>query len=156
MILENLSPKSQLNLAIKLASEKHFKQLDKASRPYILHCLAVMNGVAHYEDDELSAAAVMHDLIEDTDTTIEQLENLGFSSRTTEIVSLLTKQDGESYLAFIQRISTNKDAIRIKLVDINHNLQVIRMECMIDNDCERIRKYHAAYHFLKLTLKELS
>ena len=97
-------PKNQLAIAIMLASTAFSELLnqgindypepllDKAGRPYILHCLEVMNGVKHYNDDELSAAAVLHDIIENTDIEFKTLRDAGFSSRVIDLVSLLTRE----------------------------------------------------------------
>lgn len=143
-----LQPADQLSMAIFLASTAFLNINDKAGRPYIFHCLAVMDGVKQYNDDELSAAAVLHDIVEDTDMTYVNLKEAGLSSRVIHLINNLTRERNETYDHYIDIISLNLDAIKIKLADLTHNMQIQRMECLIDSDCNRIAKYHAAYHKL--------
>ena len=143
-----MTPSQQLAVAISLASFSFVKINDKAGRPYILHCLSVMDGVKQYNDDELSAAAVLHDIIEDASITYQNLRDIGFSARVIDLVSFLTREKDEPYDHYIDLISRHPDAIKIKLADFAHNMQIQRMTCLIDSDCKRIAKYHAAYHKL--------
>lgn len=146
--IEPLSPANQLSMAIFLASTAFLNINDKAGRPYIFHCLAVMDGVKHYHDDELSAAAVLHDIIEDTNMTYSNLREAGLSEKVLNLIALLTHTKDERYETYINIIAMNTDAIKIKLADLAHNMQIQRMECLINSDCSRIAKYHKAYHQL--------
>ena len=138
---------SMLGTAIRIASQVHEKQLDKGGNPYILHPLKVM-GTLHTTDSELMAIAVLHDVIEDSEWTMEMLENEGMSSRVLDALECLTHIDGESYEDYIKRIATNKDAIRVKLEDLSHNMDLKRLKGLRQKDFERMEKYTRAYAFL--------
>ena len=145
--------KNQLAIAIALAATRHQEQFDKAGNPYILHTLKVM----HYlrtEDQELMQIAVMHDLIEDTETTFQELIELGFSNRVIEGVRALTKMPGQSADEYFAAVAANKDAIRVKLADLRHNSDIRRLKGITDKDIARMKKYHAMYLRLKALLND--
>jgi (p)ppGpp synthase/HD superfamily hydrolase len=114
---------------IALAATKHQDQLDKSGKPYILHCLTVMNGVMKkYPDDfELMCIAVGHDLIEDTDTTFTELRELGATQRIVEGINHLTKYSGQTYEEYVDDLKNNNDAIIVKLEDLRHNKYLMRL-----------------------------
>lgn len=147
-----LSPNQELALAISLAAQGHIDQRDKGGKPYILHPLKVM----HYlktDDMQLMAIAVMHDLIEDTETTFEDLVEHGFSQRVLLAVNLLTKKDDLSEEDYLKGIKSNEDAVRVKLADLRHNTDVRRLKGLTDKDLLRMRKYHTMHVELTRTLK---
>lgn len=147
-----LSPNQELALAISLAAQGHIDQRDKGGKPYILHPLKVM----HYlktDDMQLMAIAVMHDLIEDTETTFEDLAEHGFSQRVLLAVNLLTKKDDLSEEDYLKGIKSNEDAVRVKLADLRHNTDVRRLKGLTDKDLLRMRKYHTMHVELTKTLK---
>lgn len=149
--MTKLSPNQQLALAIQLAAQGHIQQVDKGGKPYILHPLKVM----HYlktEDMELMAIAVMHDLQEDSDLTLEDLRDKGFSDRVIEGVRLMSKEKGMTYEQYIDRMIPNIDAVRVKLADLRHNTDVRRLKGLEEKDFERMKKYHQAYLRLKAVL----
>jgi hypothetical protein len=127
--------------AIALAAEVHVRQVDKVGAPYILHPLRMM---LRLTDVNERIAAVLHDVIEDTDITSEELLRHGFASEVVEAVLALTKRDGESYDEFIDRALSNPIARRVKLADIEDNLDLLRLSEITERDVERIRKYHRA------------
>ena len=90
-----------LSAAIALTSQKFVNTLDKGGNPYILHCLRVMNGVDQ-NDEELICIAVMHDLVEDTNVTLDELRLLGFSERVIRGIEYLTHREGEDYETYIK------------------------------------------------------
>ena len=130
-----------LNIAIAKAATAHSDQVDKAGEPYILHPLRVMLSLSRNQD---RICAVLHDIIEDTDVTIEELKNLGFPEDILEAIMLLTKQEGESYEDFITRLLPNPIACRVKLADLNDNMNLSRITSPDEKDLERIKKYEAA------------
>ena len=110
-----------LDLAKDLATSAHAGTYDKAGKPYILHPTFVAGLVADATgDEELVAAAWLHDVVEDTDITIEHLRADGFSERTLSIVDAVTRKDGETYSEFIDGI-VDRDAAIVKMADILHN-----------------------------------
>lgn len=137
-----------LSEAIAITAKAFVGVKDKGGSPYILHCLTVMNGVKDLNED-VQCAAIMHDLIEDTDWTIGDLRDVGFSERVLELLSLLTHVD-VSYDTYIKQISTDKDAIRIKMADLRHNSDIFRLKGLRDKDIVRMMKYQRSF----LTLKE--
>ena len=142
-----------LDRAIALASEKFVGVYDKSGEPYILHCLQVMNNVKKWNDVELQIAAVLHDIVEDTDITFDNLEELGYSPRVIKIIKHVTREDGVSYDDEIARICNDQDSIRVKMADLEHNSSILRLKGIRQKDLERIQKYHRAYFILTAHLK---
>jgi len=133
--------KLYLDRAIELAKQHHEGQTDKAGKPYIEHPLRVMNQV---ESEEEKIVAVLHDIVEDTDISLDDLRNEGFSEKVVSAVECLTKQDGENYDSYIERISFNPLAVKIKLADLEDNSDLTRLPEVTDKDLERIEKYDKA------------
>lgn len=141
---------NQLASAIALAATKFEHIKDKQNVPYIMHCLAVMNGVKDLST-RVQAAAVMHDLIEDTDVTEQSLLEAGFHPAIVGLVVMLTHDRDERYEDYIDRISLDYEASRIKMADLTHNSCITRSKGTTDKDGKRLLKYHTAY--LKLQSK---
>lgn len=148
--------RGKLGAAIALAAEQFIGKYDKSGEPYILHCLAVMENVKKYNDVELSIAAVLHDIVEDTKITLYDLEHLyGFTRRVCRIISDVTfpsKCTDEEYMSKILKICDNQDAIKVKMADLEHNSLILRLKGISPKDLNRIQKYHKAYGILKLHL----
>jgi (p)ppGpp synthase/HD superfamily hydrolase len=139
-----------LSAMLVLATCSHAEQFDKGGNPYILHPLRVMYQLKS-DDEELNCIALGHDLVEDTDVTYEDLKKLGFTDRVVNGIRALTKQPGETYDEAMMRITSNKDAILVKLQDIRHNSDIRRLKGVTEKDIKRMAKYHQMY----VTLKEL-
>ena len=133
--------KLYLDRAIELAKQHHEGQTDKAGKPYIEHPLRVMNQV---ESEEEKIVAVLHDIVEDTDISLDDLRSEGFSEEVVSAVECLSKQDGENYDSYIERISFNPLAVKIKLADLEDNRDLTRLPEVTDKDLERIEKYDKA------------
>ena len=116
---------TMLSNMLMLATYKHADQLDKSGQPYILHPIAVMN-LLHTTDEELQCIALGHDLIEDTNTTSWDLQNLGFTTRIIEGIEALTKNPLSDYASYKDQVKCNADAIRVKLCDLQHNMDPTR------------------------------
>ena len=130
-----------LDRAIELAKQHHEGQTDKAGKPYIEHPLRVMSQV---ESEEEKIVAVLHDIVEDTEISLDDLRSEGFSEEVVSAVECLTKQDGENYDLYIERISFNPLAVKIKLADLEDNSDLTRLPEVTDKDLERIEKYDKA------------
>lgn len=130
-----------LGRAIAIAAQAHQEQRDKAGAPYILHPLRMM---AQLRGEPEMIVAVLHDLIEDTPWTLEQLRAEGFSEDVLTAIDCLTRRDDESYEAFIERAGGNPLARRVKLADLEDNMDLRRIAEVADKDLERLRKYHRA------------
>ena len=130
-----------LNKAIEIANRAHMGQVDKAGAPYILHPLRVMMT----RDNEIERiCAVLHDVIEDSDVTFDNLRREGFSEEIIEVLNCITKRAGESYDDFINRILGNETACRVKLADLCDNMNISRIKNPTEQDEERIKKYKDA------------
>ena len=137
-----------LERAIAIAAEAHADQVDKGGHPYILHPLRVMMAV---EDPTDRIVAVLHDVVEDGDEwTFSRLAEAGFSVEVLEAVNALTRQPGETYAAFIQRLSTNPIARRVKLADLADNMDMSRIPNPTQGDRKRLEKYQRAVAALVL------
>ena len=133
--------KLHLGRAIELAKQHHKGQTDKAGKPYIEHPLRVMNQM---KSEKEKIVAVLHDIVEDTDISLNDLKNEGFSEEVVSAVECLTKQDGENYDSYIERISFNPLAVKIKLADLEDNRDLTRLPQVTDKDLERLEKYDKA------------
>ena len=148
--LDDLMYKS-LELVCKLFQDK----TDKSGIPYSVHLLKVYSGVNEYNE---KICALLHDIVEDTDVTFDDLREVGYNEEIIEILSYLTKHKGEDYRDYIERIisSENIHAYNIKLSDLKHNMDISRIKNPTINDYERITKRYApAYEKIKNKLDEL-
>ncbi|TCT25147.1 HD domain-containing protein [Thermomonas haemolytica] len=136
---------STIEKAIALAATAHAGQLDKGGQPYILHPLRVMFRVA---TDEQRMAAVLHDIVEDTSVTFEDLEAQGFPAPVVEAVRALTKLPGESRLAAAERAAANPIALAVKLADNAENMDLSRIANPTEKDFARLREYEAVRELL--------
>lgn len=135
-----------LDRAIQIAVEAHKNQKDKYGAPYLGHVSRVMN--AGKTDDE-RIVGVLHDLIEDTPWTFDDLKKEGFSAHVIEAIRCLTKKsEDENYESFVDRIKINPLAIRVKLNDLTDNMDISRMPAVTEKDVPRLNKYLKAYHLL--------
>lgn len=135
-----------LERAIEIAAKAHAGQVDKAGQPYVLHPLRMMLAVTA---PEARIAAVLHDVVEDTAVTLEELRGEGFPEAVLEAVEALTKRDGEDYEAFIRRVAPNAIAREVKLADLRDNSDLSRIAEPTERDRERIRKYQRAIAYLE-------
>ncbi len=136
-----------LERAIEIAVEAHAGQTQKNGTPYILHPLHLM---LQMEDEEAQIVAVLHDVVEDTEVTLADLQAEGFSDEVVVAISLVTRQKGMSYEQFIEDIIPHDLARRVKLADLEHNMDVRRLPMpMIEKDFERLMQYREAYERLK-------
>ncbi|MEG0773442.1 MAG: GTP pyrophosphokinase [Clostridium sp.] len=135
--------KNLLDIAIKIAVNAHSGQIDKAGEPYILHPLKVMFALNDVKD---RIVGVLHDVIEDTDITYDYLIANGFHGETEILDALksVTKKEDETYDEFIKRASLNPIGKRVKLADLEDNMDFTRIVNPTDKDYIRIEKYKKA------------
>ena len=131
--------------AIRIAVEAHTGQKDRAGAPYILHPLRVMFRV---QTEAERMAAVLHDVVEDTPWTLDGLRAQGFAEEVVEAVDALTKREGEPYDAFVDRSAANPVARRVKIADLEDNMDVRRTGNLSEKDVERLNKYLRAWRRL--------
>jgi (p)ppGpp synthase/HD superfamily hydrolase len=140
------APVPGLEDAIALAVQAHRGQRDKAGQTYILHPLRVM---LRLETEAERMVAVLHDVVEDSAWTLEQLRALGYPEQVLGALDCLTKREGESYEAFIERLRPHALARRVKLADLEDNMDVRRLTAVTPKDAERLARYRAAWARLK-------
>ena len=138
-----------LNKMLVLATTRHAGQFDRGGNPYILHPLKVMYYLKS-NDEELQCIALAHDLVEDTDTTYDELRSMGFTNRVIDGIAALTKLPGESYDQYKERVKANPDAIKVKMADLRHNTDIRRLKGVTEKDLARVEKYQRFYLELQL------
>lgn len=134
--------------AIAIAAQAHKGQRDKAGAPYLLHPLRMM---MRMDGEAAMMAAVLHDVVEDTDWTLERLRAEGFADEVLEAVDCLTKREGETYEEFIRRVERNPVARQVKVADLEDNMNIRRIGEIVPKDLERLEKYHKAWRALTKT-----
>lgn len=137
---------NKLELAIEIALAAHKGQTDKAGMPYILHPLRLM---LQMKTEEEMIVAVLHDVVEDGDPTIDDLRAKGFSHEIIDAIVCITKLDGEHYDDYIQRIKINSLASRVKIADLKDNMDLGRLISPQQQDLDRVEKYKKALGILK-------
>ncbi len=131
--------------AIKLAYKAHQDQYDKADLPYINHPLHLAEGM---KDEYTTIAALLHDVIEDTEITVDELAK-EFPSEVIDALKLLTHQKDIPYMDYVAKIKSNDIARAVKIADLKHNSDLSRLDNISDKDLERIDKYQKALDLLK-------
>ena len=135
-----------LKKAIEIAVEAHKGVTDKYGVPYINHVTRVMN---LGETEEEKIVGVLHDVVEDTPWTFEQLAAKGFSSEIIDALTCVTKiSEEEDYEEFTLRVSRNPLAVKVKINDLTDNMDIRRIPDLTEKDLTRLMKYHKAYRFL--------
>ncbi len=137
---------SLLERAIEIAVSAHKGQVDKAGKPYILHPLRLMFKM---QSENEMVAAVLHDVVEDTSWTIEKLEAEGFDEEVITAIELLTHDKKVSYKKYIDAIKTNKIALKVKLADLEDNMDIKRIAKPKFRDYARLAEYLKYYNELK-------
>lgn len=131
-----------LDLAIEIAVKAHMDQIDKSGEPYILHPLRIM---ARVNTNRLKIIGILHDVVEDSDLTIDDLIHFGFSSFIIEAIDSLTRREDEKYFEYIDRVLTNNDATYIKYLDLEDNMDEKRIGKLDPKTRQRLlNKYNKA------------
>ena len=136
---------SNLNTAIAIAAKAHEGQVDKGGAPYILHPLRVMLDV---EGEHAQMAAVLHDVIEDTDVTVKDLADAGIPEPVIAAVIALTKLPGMSRMDAAKMAAANPIAMRVKIQDLRDNMDLRRIPRPGPKDYARVAEYNAAWNYL--------
>jgi (p)ppGpp synthase/HD superfamily hydrolase len=145
---------ASIEKALQIAARAHEGQKDKDGQPYILHPLRVMNAV---EGEAEKVVAILHDVIEDTSVTAEDLRREGFDETVLAALDCVTHREGECYADYVVRSNGDQIARRVKLADLEDNARLARALLRpdrIEHDIARLRKYLLAYKFLTDKLSE--
>lgn len=138
--------KKLLVKAIDIATTAHREQFDKGGHPYILHPRAVAAGV---ETTEQKIIAYLHDIIEDTSVTADDLLTMGFPESIVRSIQILTKAKGIPYNTYLEKVKTDENARAVKISDLKHNMDISRIQNPTNKDFERLEKYKKALDFLQ-------
>jgi (p)ppGpp synthase/HD superfamily hydrolase len=141
--------------AVALAALAHRGQRDKAGQPYVFHVLRVM---LRQEGNLAQIAGVLHDVVEDTPTSLDDLRTRGFPTAAINAVELLTRQSGQDYDSYLAGVLANSVARGVKLADLEDNLDLRRLvqsgrgAKLAERDVQRLEGYLAAW----LKIKQVS
>ena len=130
--------------AMQIAYEAHHGQVDKSGVPYIFHPIHLAEQM---KTEEACIVALLHDVVEDTDITFEQLEK-EFSTTVIEALKLLTHDDSVEYMEYVKKLKSNPIARTVKLADLSHNSDKTRLKKVTEKDLRRQEKYKKAIQIL--------
>lgn len=137
---------SSLQRALEIAVEAHKNQKQKDGTPYALHPIRLSLTL---EAEEQKIVALLHDVVEDTDWTLEDLEREGFSGTIMAALRLLTHNDGSPYEEYVERLAPNPLARIVKIADLTDNMDFKRIPEPTEKDFSRLQKYHRAWRRLQ-------
>lgn len=130
--------------ALRISFDAHKNQLDKGGLPYVFHPYEV---ASQQQSEYAVCVALLHDVVEDTDTTLSQLAEQ-FPQQVIDALQLLTHRDGVDYLDYVRAIKSNPLATAVKVADLHNNSDLTRLDEITDNDLQRKEKYHQALEIL--------
>lgn len=131
--------------AMKIAYDAHIGQMDKSGIPYIYHPIHLAEQM---DTEEECIVALLHDVVEDTDITFEQLQK-EFSKEVIEALKLLTHDSSMEYMEYIRKLKDNPIAKKVKKADLRHNSDKTRLKDITEKDKIRNEKYHEAMKILE-------
>ena len=129
-----------------LCLEAHKDQKDKGGYPYVFHPYHLAEQM---EDEDTVTTALLHDVVEDTDYTLEDLERMGFPGRILEAIDLMTHRKDVPYLEYVALLKDNPIARKVKLADLRHNSDLTRLDHPDEKARKRIGKYRSAMEILQ-------
>ena len=133
-------------IALKLCFDAHKDQIDKSGMPYVFHPFHLAEQMA---DENTTIVALLHDVIEDTEYTLDDLRKFGFAEDVLSAISLMTHADDVPYMEYVVKIKTNPIAKAVKLADLKHNSDMSRLDQITQTDEERAKKYKQAIELLE-------
>lgn len=136
---------SDLARAIEIAVDAHRGQTRRNGTPYILHPLRIMFSL---ETEDEMIAGVLHDVVEDSDYTLDQLRDEGFSQEILAAVKCLTKTGDIAYDAYIDRVKANPLARKVKMADLRDNMNLLELDELRESDLTRNEKYFHSFQKL--------
>ena len=131
--------------ALKLCFEAHKNQVDKTGLPYVFHPFHLAEQM---KDEYSTVCALLHDVVEDTKYTFEDLINMGFPNEVIEALKLLTHADDVPYMDYVKALSVNPIAKAVKIADLTHNSDTTRLDVVDEWALKREDKYKKALEFL--------
>lgn len=131
--------------AMKLCFQAHKEQTDKSGIPYVFHPIHLAEQM---KDEDTTVVALLHDVVEDTEYTIADLEAMGFNERVIAAIKLMTHADDVPYMDYVAKIKDNPIAKTVKLADLAHNSDITRMDFVDEKAKARVEKYANAIQLL--------
>lgn len=131
--------------ALKLCFEAHRDQTDKSGMPYVFHPFHLAEQMT---DENTTTVALLHDVVEDTNLTFEDLGNMGFPEQVIDALKLLTHDDRVEYMDYVANIKSNPIAVAVKLADLRHNSDTTRLDSVDEKALKRVEKYAKAIKLL--------
>ena len=132
--------------ALKLCFEAHKEQVDKTGLPYVFHPFHLAEVM---EDEYTTIIALLHDVVEDTDYTLEDLKDMGYPQEVIDALKLLTHEKDVPYMEYVKQIKKNPLATKVKLADLKHNSDMTRLDVIDDYAIKRNEKYKKAIELLE-------
>ena len=132
--------------AIRLMFEAHKNQTDKAGLPYVFHPFHLAEQMM---DEKTTVAALLHDVVEDTDTTLDDLRKMDFGDDVIDALTLLTHDERVPYMDYVAEIKKNPIARAVKLADLRHNSDLTRLDVVDEKALKRVEKYKKAIALLE-------
>ena len=132
--------------AMKLCFAAHKEQVDKSGLPYVHHPFHLAEQMT---DEDSTVVALLHDVVEDTEYTLDDLRDMGFPRRITDAIALLTHDKSVPYMEYVRSIGENPLARTVKLADLRHNSDLTRLDAVTDADLKRVQKYWDAIRLLE-------
>ncbi len=132
--------------AMQLCFEAHKDQTDKGGMPYVFHPFHVAEQM---QTEETVIVALLHDVVEDTDYTIDDLQAMGFPEPVTDALTLLTHAKDVPYMEYVAAIKSNPIATAVKLADLRHNSDLSRLDSVDDKTLRRVKKYQDSIVYLE-------
>ncbi|MBR3326800.1 MAG: GTP pyrophosphokinase [Atopobiaceae bacterium] len=131
--------------AMRICYDAHTGQIDKTGLPYVFHPYHLAEQM---QTEECVCAALLHDVIEDTNVTLEDLRAAGISDPVLEALSLLTHDPQVPYFEYVRALSSNPIARAVKIADLRHNSDLTRLDAISPKDEQRAKKYAKALELL--------
>lgn len=132
--------------ALRLCFEAHRDQTDKSGIPYVFHPFHLAEQM---DTEETTVVALLHDVVEDSDYTLEDLKEMGYPASVIEALALMTHDPSVPYMEYVKAISTNAIASRVKLADLKHNSDLSRLDKIDEKALARVAKYATAIKLLE-------
>ncbi len=131
--------------ALQLSFLAHKDQTDKSGMPYVFHPFHLAEQMP---DEDTTIVALLHDVVEDTPYTLDDLREMGFSEKVLAALTLMTHDKRIPYMDYVAKIKENKIAMTVKLADLKHNSDLSRLDTVDEKALKRIEKYRQAIALL--------
>ena len=132
--------------ALRLCFDAHREQVDKTGLPYVFHPFHLAEQM---KDEYTTVCALLHDVVEDTDYSLDDLRSMGYPDEVVDALALLTHDPAVPYMDYVKVIATNPIARKVKMADLRHNSDLSRMDEVDEWALKRTVKYKKALDYLK-------